>query len=206
MSDLDAELVKRVLNGEQAAFEALVTRHIVRAQAVARGVLGNDPAVDDVVQESFLRAYRRLGQLSQPAQFPSWLGTIARNEAISWLRRNRKVKQIDVDQTQVAAPEEEDLSDADRHERSVQARRLRYSIDRLKASYREIINLKYDAGLSYDEMADTLNTSVANVEKRLYRARKALQKELLKTTVQEEAREAAKKRAAEEDLGQEPAS
>ncbi len=187
MSDLDGQLVKRVLDGDKAAFEALVARHIARAQAVARGVLGNDPAVDDVVQESFIRAYNRLGQLAQPAQFPSWLATISRNEAISWLRKNKKAKQVDVDYVTLEAPEEEE-DDVIDQEKMMQARRLRSSIDRLKASYREIINLKYDAGLSYEEMADSLNTTVANVEKRLYRARKALQKEMLKTTIQEEAK------------------
>ena len=190
MAELDAQLVERVLSGEKSAYEALVARHIARAQAVARGVLGNDPAVDDVVQESFLRAYNRLGQLTQPAQFPSWLSTISRNEAITWLRRNRKAKSVDVDHVVLEAPEDEE-DDQATHEKQVQARRLRASIERLKPSYREIINLKYDAGLSYEDMAETLNTTVANIEKRLYRARKALQKEMLKSTIQEEAREQA---------------
>lgn len=188
MSELDGQLVARVLAGERAAYEALVTRHISRAQAVARGVLGNDPAVDDVVQEAFLRAYNKLGQLAQPQQFPSWLSTIARNEAISWLRKNRKARQVDVDNVVLEAPSQEQ-DPVEEHERMVQARRLYASIERLKPSYREIINLKYDAGLSYEDMADSLNTSVANIEKRLYRARKALQKEMLKSTIQEEARE-----------------
>ncbi len=191
MSDLDAQLVKRVLDGDQSAYEALVARHIGRAQAVARGVLGNDVAVDDVVQECFMRAYNRLGQLAQAQQFPSWLSTIARNEAISWLRKNKKAKQVDVDHVVLEAPNHDEEEEALERERKIQGRRLRAAIDNLKSSYREIINLKYDAGLSYEEMADTLNTSIANVEKRLYRARKALQKEMLKAGVQEEAQERA---------------
>lgn len=188
MSEADAELVQRVLSGERSAFEALVARHIARCQAVARSVLGNDPAVDDVVQEAFMRAYNRLGQLAQPAQFPSWLATIARNEAITWLRNQKNKRSVTMENVVLIAPEAEDESAQQRGEDYINGQLLRLTIGRLKDSYREIITLKYDAGLSYEEMAESLGTTVGNVEKRLYRARKALQREMLKSSVQFEAR------------------
>jgi len=73
MSEVDAELVRRTLTGDRTAFEALVAAHLVRARAVARTVLRDEAAIDDVLQESFIRAYERLGQLSEAATFPSWL-------------------------------------------------------------------------------------------------------------------------------------
>lgn len=167
MAEADAEMVRRVLGGDRSAFETLVSTHLLRARAVARSVLGDDPAVDDVTQEAFMRAYDHLGQLGEPATFPSWLCTIARNEAVTWLRRNARVRAVDLEhaaeQPQVdAQPEDPQLE------------RLRVALSRLSPSYREILALKYEAGLDYTRIGETLGVSVANVEKRLYRARQAL--------------------------------
>lgn len=169
MSDQDAELVRRTMAGERAAFEALVAAHLARTRAIARAVVGDQAAVDDVVQEGFLRAYDRLGQLTEPATFPSWLGTIVRNEAITWLRRNVRNRALSLDQVDPGT---------DDHERpdNPQLERLRQALPRLSPAYREILALKYDAGCDYDRIADTLGISVQNVEKRLYRARQALLK------------------------------
>jgi RNA polymerase sigma-70 factor (ECF subfamily) len=130
-------------------------------------VLGDDPAVDDVVQEAFMRAYDHLGQLGEPATFPSWLSTIARTEAVTWLRRNARVRAVDLEhaaeQPHVdAIPEDPQLE------------RLRGALARLSPSYREILALKYEAGLDYTRIGESLGLSVTNVEKRLYRARQAL--------------------------------
>jgi len=167
MSEVDAELVKRVIAGDRAAFEALVSAHLLRARAVARGVLGDDVAVDDAVQEAFLRAYARLGQLGDPVTFPAWLSTIVRNEAVSWLRRHARARGVDLKAAEdhvrpEAVPEDPQLEP------------LRLALAKLSASYREILALKYDAGLNYEQIAEVLDLAVPNVEKRLYRARQAL--------------------------------
>jgi RNA polymerase sigma-70 factor (ECF subfamily) len=167
LSQEDAELVRRAMAGDRPAFEALVAAHLPRARAVARSVLGDDPAVDDVLQESFLRAYDRLGQLGDPATFPAWLCAIARNESVSWIRRNARTRAVGI----------EHASESPQAERDTENPRLaplRAALAALPESYREIIALKYDAGLSYEQIAESLGTSVANVEKRLYRARQRL--------------------------------
>ncbi len=167
MSDTDAELVRRTMAGDRAAFEALIATHLARARAVARSVLNDDPAVDDVVQEGFMRAYNRLGQLGEPATFPSWLCVIVRNESISWIRRNARARAVTIEQASERAQREPDSENP-------RLAPLRAALDKLPASYREIITLKYEAGLNYEQIAETLGTSVANVEKRLYRARQQL--------------------------------
>lgn len=167
MSEADAELVRRALDGDRSAFESLVSVHALRARAVARGVLGDDPAVDDVVQESFIRAYNHLGQLGDPVTFPSWLCTIARNEAISWLRRHGHKHTTNDEQLKGIAQREPEREHP-------MLERLRTSLARLSPQYREVLALKYEAGLDYDKIAEVLGISVSNVEKRLYRARQAL--------------------------------
>jgi RNA polymerase sigma-70 factor (ECF subfamily) len=166
MAEADGELVRRVLAGDRAAFEVLVTTHLGRVRAVAAGVVGRDPGLlDDIAQNTFLHAYRALGQLAEPHAFPSWVCTIARNEAVTWLRRNARHRATSLDAAPIAAPE----ADAGRD-----LAPLRTALAELPASYREILALKYDAGLNYEQIADSLGISVINVEKRLYRARQAL--------------------------------
>jgi RNA polymerase sigma-70 factor (ECF subfamily) len=167
MAEVDAELVRRTLAGDQAAFEALVSAHLARAQAVARAVVRDRSTCDDVVQEAFLRAYDRLGQLGDPSTFPSWLTVIVRNEAVTWLRRHARPEQVALER--VAEPAQREGAAAD-----PRLDALREAMERLPAAYREILRLKYDANLDYQQIAETLDLSVANVEKRLYRARQAL--------------------------------
>ncbi len=165
MSADDAELVLRTLAGDRTAFEVLVAAHLRRARALARVVVHEDSAIDDVVQEAFLRAYTHLSGLGVPAHFPSWLGTIVRNEAVTWLRRNARAR-LDPGLIEPPAPE---ISEAD-----PRARGLPQALAQLSPAYREVIALKYEAGLDYAQIAETLGLSAANVEKRLYRARLAL--------------------------------
>ncbi len=167
MSDEDAELVRRTLGGDRSAFEALMATHLARARAVARSVLGDDPAVDDVLQESFLRAYDRLGQLGELSTFPSWLCVIVRNEAVTWLRRHARTRSIGLDHAEEVAMRERDGENP-------RLPTLRAALTGLSPAYREIIRLKYEADLSYEQIAESLGTTVANVEKRLYRARQQL--------------------------------
>ncbi len=167
MSEEDAELVRRTLAGDRTAFEALLAIHLSRARAVARSVLGDDPAVDDVLQEGFLRAYNHLGQLGDPTTFPAWLCVIVRNESVTWLRRHARTRSIGLEQAQELVQRE---ADGENPRLPV----LRLALAGLSPAYREIIMLKYEADLSYEQIAESLDTTVANVEKRLYRARQQL--------------------------------
>lgn len=165
MSEVDADLVRRTLAGDRSAFEALVTAHLPRAQALARALVGEHQAVDDIVQEAFLRAYDRLGQLADPSGFAAWVAAIVRNEGYGWLRKQARRRNVGLDAAPPTRPAESEDPALDR---------LRAALVRLPADYREILALKYEAGCDYETIADTLGTSVANVEKRLYRARQAL--------------------------------
>lgn len=168
MSAADAILVERTLAGDRSAFEVLVADHLLRAQALARAIVQDPHAVDDVVQEAFLKAYRQLGGLAEPAYFPTWLGSIVRNEAVTWLRRHAHRNAHDPALlSEMPAPSAPTPADP-------RAERLQQAMAALKADYREVLLLKYQAGLTYEDLAETLGLSLANVEKRLYRARLAL--------------------------------
>lgn len=175
MSETDAHLVERVLAGDRNAFDSLVTTHLDRARAVARSVLGMDPAVDDVVQDAFLLAYRRLGELTEPGYFPSWLRTIVHNQAVTWLRRNSKRRHLPLAAIEEFSSAPNDPSQ-DREEIDLALKKMGACMEDLRPAYREVLHLRYQANLNYDTIAETLGISTVNVEKRLYRARQALLK------------------------------
>ena len=174
MSEADAELVGRVLQGDRSAFEALVTAHLDRVRAVAGSVVPDQEALDDVVQETFLRAYRRIGQLADARTFPAWVARIARNEAISWHRRRKRRAQVPLESLPILEDTHVDEEDGD-PESEEKLRRFNAALAKLRPAYREILALKYESQLSYEQIAETLGTSTANVEKKLYRARQRLQ-------------------------------
>ncbi len=166
----DEDLVTAAIAGDRAAYEALVAAWLLRVRAVVRAQLGDRPEADDAVQEAFVLAWRRLAQLSTPAAFGPWLMAIARNAAITWGRkisRSRLVAFTDP----VAGPAQ---AAADTTPEAGDDRGLAAALARLGPAHREILHLKYEAGLRYDEIAATLGISEAAVEKRLWRARQAL--------------------------------
>jgi RNA polymerase sigma-70 factor (ECF subfamily) len=119
------------------------------------------------LQEAFVRAYDHLGQLGEPSTFPAWLSTIVRNEAVTWLRRNARVRNVGIEMAGEQPHQEARAENPHLEE-------LRTALSKISRQYREILALKYEANLNYDQIAETLGLSQANVEKRLYRARQAL--------------------------------
>lgn len=167
MSEADAELVERSLGGDRLAFAALVEVHLPRARALALAILNGDAGgADDAVQEAFLRAWSRLDQLGDPAGFAAWLAQIVRRQALDQLRRRVRERQRPLGAIDPPAPTET--------EEDARQEALRAALARLKPEQREILALRYQAGLGYEAIAGTLGLSAANVEKRLYRARQAL--------------------------------
>jgi RNA polymerase sigma-70 factor (ECF subfamily) len=162
---IDAGLAQRAQDGNQEAFATLAFRQSPRLRAIASAQVADRTAIDDIVQEAFLRAWDRLPQLADAQQVGAWLAVIARNEAITWLRRNARL---------VATESMPDLVAPSAEEPDPRLAQLRHALRALRPAYREILALKYEANLDYEAIADTLGTTVANVEKRLYRARQAL--------------------------------
>src|SRR5437868_295780 len=85
----DGQLVRRVLAGETALFEIIVHRHSQRLYRTARAILRDDDEAADVVQETYLRAYRNLKQFAGRARFSTWLTRIAIHEARARIRRGK---------------------------------------------------------------------------------------------------------------------
>jgi RNA polymerase sigma-70 factor (ECF subfamily) len=169
----DGALVGAARSGDAGAFDTLVERHLVRVRAVALAVVRDAVAADDVTQQAFLRAWRKLDTLADPARFGPWCRTIARNAGRNWLRDHaaRAPRPLGdaPEPADPARPAADELADREAVGRAVAA---------LAAPLREAIRLRYVAELSYREIAELLDAPLSTVRDRLYRARRELKEKL----------------------------
>lgn len=165
-------LVLRCQLGDEIAFERLFDRYQSRVLYYLRGIVGRTEA-EDVLQRVWLTVYRKVGGLEQPEAFRSWLYRIARNAAISRLRKRRDRVPLDsaaAHEELVVEPgvdEEEGLPEAD-----IDA--LRAALEELSDDHREAIVLRYVEELSYQQIAEVVGAPVGTVRSRLHYAKRAL--------------------------------
>lgn len=178
----DTELLTRAQAGDTAAFEGLVERHRSRVFGLAQRMLNSADDAAEVLQESFLSAYRNLPNFRGDAQFGSWVYRIAANHALMRLRHRKVVNQVegplDGPQFNERGSLVEEVSDFRDAEGEAMDKELREAIEaaasRLGAEYREVFVLKDLEGLSYEEIAELTGSSVAAIKSRLHRARLSL--------------------------------
>jgi RNA polymerase sigma-70 factor, ECF subfamily len=174
----DAELIERVLAGERELYAHLVTRHQDALFRHAAAMLGDRDAAADLVQESFVKAFTRL-HTCDPERFPAWLFRILRNRCKDWLKNHRQ-RTSPLDDDAHVAPETDDPVRT--LERAELGRVVNAALLRLPSAQREAFLLKHVDGMSYEEMAERLDTGVSALKMRVMRAREALQ-ELLRDVV-----------------------
>jgi RNA polymerase sigma-70 factor, ECF subfamily len=162
----DAELVIAARQGDLDAFAALVERYRSPALRFAYGIAGNE--AEDAVQDAFVKAYRNLGGFRSDSAFRPWLFTIVANEARNRRRSSSRRRKLELqvrDQPQPVGPVVEDV--AARHDQRQQLLDLAAS---LPDRYREVVALRYFAGLSEIETANVLSCPLGTAKSRLSRA------------------------------------
>jgi RNA polymerase sigma-70 factor (ECF subfamily) len=96
----DAELVRRALTRDEAAFRAIMERHNRKLYRIARGILRNDSEAEDVVQEAYVKAFTHLGGFRGDSSLATWLSLITMNEALGRLRRERPTVDLETFEAQ----------------------------------------------------------------------------------------------------------
>lgn len=177
-------------DGDRAAFEELVRRHRDRVYGLALRMMKNDEEALDIVQETFLSAYRKLPEFRGESQFGSWVYRIAANFALMRIRHQKVVDQV---QEPMDGMEDRFREDgrwaifpsgmwARRADEAALGGELRdkivQAVENLPEIHRAVFMLRDVEGLSYDDIATTLDTTVSAVKSRLHRARLALRSEL----------------------------
>lgn len=179
----DQVLVDRVLAGNKNAFNLLVTRYQSRlAHLVSRYVLASE--IPDVVQETFIRAYRSLSSFKGESVFYTWLYRIAVNTAKNYLiAQGRRPPSSDIDASEAETYEGADLlRDIDNPESIVLSDEIKkvvfQTIESLPEDLKTAIILREIEGLSYEEIAEIMSTPVGTVRSRIFRAREAIDEKL----------------------------
>lgn len=178
----DEEIVARVVAGETPIFELLMRRHNQRIYRAIRAILRRDEEVEDVMQQTYLNAYRHLAQFEGGARFSTWLTSIAVNEALARLRRGRIAEARDAGEEPIAVlPAREANPEAAALGAEMRAV-LEQSILALPERYRAVLMLRQIEGLSTEETAESLGIQPDAVKTRLKRARVMLREDILART------------------------
>lgn len=171
MTPSDAALVHQVLAGHTDAFAKLVDRYHASCLRVATNLLGNADDAEDVVQDSFVRAYRHLGSYQERDRFGAWLTRIVVNQCRT--RASKEARYVPFDAERVpgqGASPLASLSAAPDVEHRERVAELRHALAQLGTEQREAIVLRFGEELSYEEMASLTGVGVSALKMRVQRA------------------------------------
>jgi RNA polymerase sigma-70 factor (ECF subfamily) len=183
--DVDQLLVQRVQRGEKAAFDLLVIKYQRKIFRLLSRLIRDPAEVEDVAQEAFIKAYRALPNFRGDSAFYTWLYRIAINTAKNWLvsqgRRAPTSTEADIEEAETFDDGEQlrDLNTPDSMLLTKQvADAVNRAIEQLPEDLKTAIVLRELEGLSYEEIAETMNCPIGTVRSRIFRAREAIAEEL----------------------------
>jgi len=176
----EAAIINAVLKGDTNAYEYLVKEYEKNVYNLALRMTGNSEDAYDMSQEAFIKAYNSLGSFRGDSKFSVWLYRIVSNVCLDFLRsRNRRAtvslsmenddgEEVELDVADEASSPQLLL------DRSLTRDAVRRGLQSLPPDHREILLLREIQGMSYDEIAETLDLEVGTVKSRIFRARKKL--------------------------------
>jgi RNA polymerase sigma-70 factor (ECF subfamily) len=177
--DVEPSLVERARAGDPVAFDALVAARQLSAFRLARAIVGDVQAAEDVTQEAFLQAWRHLPALRDVARFDAWFGRILVNAARMQLRSRRRVITVAIDDVYASDPS------FVRHDPAIQgvaeSDGLQRAIERLNVDQRTILALHHLEERPVAEIAAMLAIPVGTAKWRLHAARAALERAMEST-------------------------
>ncbi len=189
IDDADAQLVARAKGGDPKAFEMLVVKYQRRIERLIARMVRDVDLVQDIAQESFIRAYRALPQFRGDSAFYTWLYRIAVNtakKALVDMKRDPLVTEsaragMNDDEDETSRVERE-LTDGETPEAVLASKEIAQTvnaaIEALSEDLRQAITLREIEGLSYEEIAELMNCPIGTVRSRIFRARESIAQRL----------------------------
>ena len=184
MRNDDAELIQRVLAGDDDAFSVLVKKYQKQVHALAWRKIGDFHIAEEITQDTFLKAYKKLATLKEPQRFDSWLYVIAANRCSSWLRKKRvwtqsleQLEDTDDEQLQKERYSAFIAAENERTTAEVQRDVVKKLLAKLQDSERTIMTLHYFGEMTCTEIGAFLGVSKNTIKSRLRRAQQRLKKE-----------------------------
>ena len=181
MKNNDKQLIQRTLDGDDTAFAELVEKHQKQVHALVWRKIGDFHTAEEITQDTFLKAYQKLGTLKKPQRFVGWLYVIATNCCNTWLEKKHLRKQLlednDITQSEETTYTEYVLQEKERITAETQRDVVKKLLAKLGESERTIMTLHYFGEMSCTEIGAFLGVSANTVKSRLRRAQQRLQKE-----------------------------
>jgi RNA polymerase sigma-70 factor, ECF subfamily len=187
-AEADALLIDRIKRGDMRAFEMLVVKYQRRVERLIGRMVRDVDLVQDIAQETFIRAYRAIPQFRGDSAFYTWLYRIAVNtakKAMVDLKRDLLVSESVLssrDEGDETSRVESELTDGETPESVLASRQVaatvNAAIDALSEDLRQAITLREIEGLSYEEIAEAMNCPIGTVRSRIFRAREAIAERL----------------------------
>jgi RNA polymerase sigma-70 factor (ECF subfamily) len=183
-AQVDQLLVERVQAGDKRAFDLLINKYQHRIVSLISRYVSDPSEALDVAQEAFIKAYRAIGNFRGDSAFYTWLYRIAINTAKNWLvARNRRPPASDID---AADAEQYDIDSPLKERSTPENELLREEIEKtvydtiaaLPEDLRTAIMLREIEGMSYEEIATTMECPIGTVRSRIFRAREAIDEKL----------------------------
>ena len=175
----DVQLIYKVLSGDDEAFTALVRKHQKGVHALAWRRIGDFHFAEEIVQDTFLRAYKALPKLKDPRQFSGWLYVITDRLCKTWLEKNKSiiesVEDIPVAEMQRMSYERYALDTQEKEAKVSRQKLVQQLLMKLPESERTVVTLYYLGEMTTKEISKFLGVSVNTITSRLQRARKRLQ-------------------------------
>ncbi|MDD3381707.1 MAG: RNA polymerase sigma factor RpoE [Rugosibacter sp.] len=179
--ETDRLLVERVQAGDKQAFGLLVTKYQRKLARLVSRMVRDSAEVEDIVQDSFIRAYRALPSFRNESAFYTWLYRIGVNTAKNWLvthgRRAQLTSTTDDDESEIYT-EPELLRNYETPERLLMTKQIGQTVnsvvESLPEDLRTALTLREIEGLSYEEIADVMDCPIGTVRSRIFRARDAI--------------------------------
>lgn len=183
MSDreIDLQLVERVREGDKRAYGLLVEKYRRKLMRLLSRMVRDTDEIEDIAQETFIKAYRALPQFRGDAAFYTWLYRIAVNTAKNYLAAKGRGMQTLSDQAMDEEDEPDErlmAQDIGTPESELLSKQVAYAVDAavdaLPEELRQAITLREIEGMSYEEIAEAMNCPIGTVRSRIFRAREAI--------------------------------
>jgi len=183
----ESQVIKRILSGEKELYEILVRRNNQKLYRVIRGYLKDDGEIEDIMQDTYVKAFTKLHQFKLESTFSTWLIRIGINESLARLKDKGKLYHLNeqsnnFSNTILEIPDNRQLNPQDKMIRNEAKQILEDAIDSLDVKYKTVYILKKVEEMSLKEISVVLDITVANVKIRLYRSKEMLKEKLYEVT------------------------
>lgn len=180
----EREIIKRILSGEKELYEILVRRNNQKLYRIIRGYLNDEAEIEDIMQNSYIKAFTKLYQFKLESSFSTWLIRIGINEALARIKEKGRLYHLNQDfdsnkrNTLIEIPDRKELNPQDKMIRNEAKQLLEKAIDHLDLKYRTVYIMKEVEEMSLKEIAIALDLTVANIKVRLHRSKAMLKEKL----------------------------